>query len=871
MILHRMRLTNFRGVADREITFPDRGVVVVCGPNEIGKSSMLEALDLLLEHKDRSAKAKVVQVKPTHADAGSEVEAEISTGPYRFVYRKRFHKRPQTELKLIAPTRLQLTGDEAHERVQAILAETVDAQLWQAQRVLQSAATEAVTLSDCDALARALDAAAGEVDSAGGNETLLIDRIETEFARYHTGTGRPTKEWRAAIDRLEAAEAAAQQCREAVAEVDEKVRHHEQLTAAREQLAEELGPAVERLTAAEAEQSGVEAVGKHVEQARLVAEAATAARSAATQAKERRDTLAGAVASRTATLTTLRAQLAEAAAAEAEATTAADTAAAQSASAAGEVVTAEARLTQAQAAVRAGADREEARRLSERLARIGAAERELRRVVDDLAGITFTAESLTVLEKAHAQVEHVQAQLRSETASVEFTAAAELSITVDGVPRTLTAGQTWTPTGSRPVTVDLPGVLTVRIDPGATAADLHAELAAVQRCRDEALATAGVADLAAARELDRRRTALAHIRLQSEAGLAGLCAGEDVELLRTRLAELTADPVQAQPAVDPFATAEEQRLAVLALERLRAAAQAAATAAAAAAAAQVEKATTATVLRERVAAADSELQAVCDQLAALQADSTDVDVAAAAVAAEQAWQVAQRTLAELAEQYRSASPDAVAAELADARAAAEELRDGLGAAERALATITAHLEVMGSEGRQGRLDEADAELRRAAADHTRIGERAAAVKLLRDTMTRHRDNTRQRYVQPYRLELERLGRIVFGDTFEVEVDPALSIRARTLDGRTVPYESLSGGAKEQLGILARLAGAALVADEDTVPVVIDDALGFSDPERLDRMGEVFNTVGDSGQVIVLTCQRERYAGIADAKVIELSA
>ena len=45
----------------------------------------------------------------------------------------------------------------------------------------------------------------------------------------------------------------------------------------------------------------------------------------------------------------------------------------------------------------------------------------------------------------------------------------------------------------------------------------------------------------------------------------------------------------------------------------------------------------------------------------------------------------------------------------------------------------------------------------------------------------------------------------------------------------MPYESLSGGAKEQLGILTRLAGAALVAKEDSVPVVIDDALGFTTP------------------------------------------
>ena len=67
------------------------------------------------------------------------------------------------------------------------------------------------------------------------------------------------------------------------------------------------------------------------------------------------------------------------------------------------------------------------------------------------------------------------------------------------------------------------------------------------------------------------------------------------------------------------------------------------------------------------------------------------------------------------------------------------------------------------------------------------------------------------------------------------------------------------------------AGAALVAKEDTVPVVIDDALGFSDPDRLAKMSAVFSTVGDRGQVIVLTCTPGRYDGVADAEVIELTA
>jgi recombinational DNA repair ATPase RecF len=75
--LHRLVLKNYRGIDHREIDFPDHGVVVVSGANEIGKSSMVEALDLLLESRDRSTKKEVKQVKPTHADVGSEVTAEM--------------------------------------------------------------------------------------------------------------------------------------------------------------------------------------------------------------------------------------------------------------------------------------------------------------------------------------------------------------------------------------------------------------------------------------------------------------------------------------------------------------------------------------------------------------------------------------------------------------------------------------------------------------------------------------------------------------------------------------------------------------------------------------------------------------------------
>ena len=64
--------------------------------------------------------------------------------------------------------------------------------------------------------------------------------------------------------------------------------------------------------------------------------------------------------------------------------------------------------------------------------------------------------------------------------------------------------------------------------------------------------------------------------------------------------------------------------------------------------------------------------------------------------------------------------------------------------------------------------------------------------------------------------------------------------------------------------MARLAGAALVAKEDCVPVVIDDALGFTDADRLYQDGRGVRRRRGDGQVIVLTCSPQRYAGVGSA-------
>ena len=420
-------------------------------------------------------------------------------------------------------------------------------------------------------------------------------------------------------------------------------------------------------------------------------------------------------------------------------------------------------------------------------------------------------------------------------------------------------------------------MLTARVVPGAPASDTQAKLDAAQQVLTAALAAARVDDVAGARVLDQRRRELVSVRDKSTATANGLLGDDDVDALRARLAVLRdgeaadagrrdaagpTDPGSARVELDAAAAAHQRAIADCETHRK----------VAEAAAKQLgERVTQAGVAREKLTACYAELTVGRERLAQQRATATDDELL---VKAEADMEKARRVtglVADLGGELARCAPDAVAATLDEALRRVDALSDHHDEVADALRLVTAQLKVYGTEGRKCQLDAAETEREHAEAEYLRVHRRARAAQLLRSVMTRHRDATRLRYVDPFRNQVERLGRIVFGDTFEVEIDSELRICSRTLSGRTVPYESLSGGAKEQLGIVARLAGAALVAKEDSVPVVIDDALGFTDPDRLTKMGAVFDAVGGDGQVIVLTCSPQRYESVGAAHHIELSA
>ena len=103
----------------------------------------------------------------------------------------------------------------------------------------------------------------------------------------------------------------------------------------------------------------------------------------------------------------------------------------------------------------------------------------------------------------------------------------------------------------------------------------------------------------------------------------------------------------------------------------------------------------------------------------------------------------------------------------------------------------------------------------------------------------------------------------------MEISEDLQIASRTVNGITVPFESLSGGTREQLSLIFRLACSIIVAKDGGTPLILDDALGYTDPDRLHLMGAVLGKAAKDYQIVIFTCVPDRYENVGEATIVRL--
>lgn len=887
MKILRIRLQSFRGVADSSIEFDRDGVTIVEGPNEIGKTSAVIGLDLLLSEYDSSTKHAVKACQPVNRDVGPEVVAELMAGEYHVVFSKRWLKRPETTLTILAPTPANLSGRAAHDKMIEILRGDIDLELWRGLRYKQGEAISQATVGQNPSLLAALDAASGRIEDAQGVEVELWTRVEQERQKYVTpATGRSVAD-RVRLD-------------QDVVDKATKVAGLEETIAELETAAEELRGLRAKCTKLESDLARErQTLGEWQEKMRSIDDARQrieVLEARVHSAHSRRTMADGELAERVrlvANLETTRHDLEELnEQISREAPELGQAIEEERAARDSKDTLRDTLVALRQRANQASADADYSRKvvrvslLGPRVERVKEAVAQQLEAEEFLAGCSLTEELFERLTEANEVIIEQRARLAAEFPPASLRALAAIDVQVNGEGRTLSAEETIELPLGRELRVMLPNVAEFVLSGGSSIEERQDALGSATVDFEGILATAGVAGpnpMQSARQLRGERQRYEQIRERAEAALLIDLEGRTPEVLEAelvRLKEEISTYAGAERSGDNLPESLEEAAALRddlnrKIEEL--------TAQEVSAIRRHESATSAKqdveMEQARVGERHSQAQAALDDadtaLSAARAKLSDADLAAARDDATAGLAEAEEVVRLEAESLNVLDPATVAELLANSQGVVTRVEDSFEATKDQIRDREALLKVKGESGLHEQNDAAHSQLEILSRRKNQIDRQAVAAEHLHQVLARHRESARSAHVAPLKAEIERLGRMVFGPSFTIEIDREdLTIKSRTVDGVTVPFDALSGGAREQTSMIARLACALMVArtaggDATGVPIIIDDALGNSDPQRLATLGAVIAAAGRLTQVIVLTCMPDRFSNVGSAKVTAL--
>ena len=871
-----MQLRNYRGVVKSDVNFSQSGVTIVEGPNEVGKTAISEGLQLAIDLPDSSRSALVRAVQPVGRDEGPEVEISLSSGKYELVYRKRWLRQPETTLEIRTPHHENLTGREAHDRLKAILAETLDEELWRALRIQQG--TELMLPNfGVPSMGRALDRAAGG-DLATDREETLWTRIGEEYDKYWTPTGQLRVERRSSGQRV-------QEAKDRVAELTRQLQDIESDAAEMSRLIDEstrLSEAMKEFEKSERELdqrwNAIDRLRSEVERLDAIHSASEAQRDSAASKWQRRETLIATLDASTRALAELEAEATAAVPGLEAATRRREEAAAAHKDADAAVREVRARLS------RAIDDRDhlrqliEVEQLKERHDRYLVAEETLKRAEAYLESSRVDDEVAKQIEEAYIEDERARSAAGSAAASMEVTALRDMTLEVGDEIVALAVNEINRTLVEDEVVLTIPDVAQIRVSAGPESRGMAEQRRKTQEtyrllCEGVGVADATEARRAAQEQQDAQRNkeeALKAIERELRDLTPDVLLGK-VKNLTERVASYSKERPENPPLPPDLDEAQRIEAEVSGLvndcdAKLRDCEVASQNAEGELNGVRIDEAGR----TAKIEVATSSKRDDASQLALDREGQADEAFVAAVAAAQEKEAGDRKSLDEAKVQLSDADPDTVAALLDNAKQATKRAMDELQSNRDRQNGLRSSLDLRGEQGLQTSLDEAANQLNHFVREHERQEARAEAALLLRETFAKHRQQARQHYIEPFKESIDQLGRIVFGPTFAVELDEDLQVVRRTLDGTTLDVDQISTGAREQLGVLSRLACAVIVSPMDGgAPVMIDDALGWSDPQRLQGMGAAIAAAGKQCQVIVLTCTPGRYSHVGSAQVVSL--
>jgi DNA repair exonuclease SbcCD ATPase subunit len=804
MKLRALELEQFRKF-DRPIRIAgmDDGLNLVLGPNEMGKSTLFAALQAVLFERHRSQAQTVKSFQPAgHAGASPRValELEVDGRPYRI--EKRFLRRPSAQLTL--PDGRHLHGEAAEEALEALLGggdggRHSGPEVQSVWRLIWVGQGQSFALPEIGSGARTTLQSALDAEVGeilgGDHGGALIAGLDEALHELVYKAGRPRGRYKEADD-----------ARQALAlEIADLEARHDELERDLNDL-ERVRIEHDRLRADQG------APGTEQELAELAARR--------DQLKVRHAELReaeAALATMRHDLGQLQAELTRRHAAR-EALAAADRESEQASSS--EVELAEA----AAAAERLGA--ELAGKVDRLQATLDAAERQQR--------------ALQRLAQAIRQRDDGRAALRAVASEVrlELEPQARGRVRVDG--RSLDATSRWLRI-VEPLDIEIADVGRIQVRP--VIAD-HRRLQA--GVKDAERGIARELEALGLRPPDPKARQL-EFELAADVPLAGAAPG-----LRP---EGTEPPCWPEAAVVDTALAEADRQIDGLAGQLRAARRELDQAAGA----RHETRAAHGQAVARCAEAKRRLEQLRAELGEAERALPEGDLVARSAVRHAEVARAEAQLRQLQEHAPEESLDAVEQRIAALRQTLDDRAAALRERELTIERLRARIQALAGGGLDERLAVARRRFDELVRECAKYRAEVEALELLLRVLRDAERAAKERYVGPLVRRIRPYLDALFPDA-DLEIDPAFRITTVARRGGAEPFDRLSDGTREQIAVLARLAFAELLADQGRPAVVVlDDALAFSDDQRIEQMFEILVRAAAKLQIILLTCRERTFA------------
>lgn len=879
MRFHDIELHNVRAIDSLSITgLAERGVVVISGENESGKTTIAKAIHVALTTKWKSRSSEALSLNSHSSQEKPQVKLRLELDGYEFTLDKIFGstKDTGTIVTVHSPTAEVLKDDQAEEWLAARMHNADTKNLWQVFVAEQGQAQKTLSLGGYAQVTSALQSASGQ-RAETAEEVGLFEAVEAEYGNYFQKNGKERKQ----LTDVDKELAEAQQVRD---EAAKKVREFEALN--EEAARNEESQHTQRASLPEAKNEvehwaqALEELEKFrvaVSQAQEVSAAAKQQLDLAKQAQQERETFI-----QQAQDAKDQHSVAEKRVAELKEAFDKEVAALKKAQEDRDaVVTAyrEARKAEelAAAEVALGEKRGLVEALSKRVEKLDALRAQLAEQKEVIARNSVTEEVMEKLLTCEREVATATAVLEASSPSVQLSASSAQEVTVDGEKVGLAPeAETVQRAVTKPLAIEV-GDVTVAIQPGDGSDSQQRKLEKAEISLKEQLEAAGADSVAEAQKAYARRREAEKARFQVETSITAVSDGveyhqltaelddakEEARVQGERYRELAGedapteiDLVSAESRLEEAAVgrrdAESERdnadMRLSKLEKRPAHANY-------------------TKASSELEGARSVLKVREDSLTTAREKASDAEIFAAVENRGKDYEAAEEQLAAALKELAQRDADDVEASLAGAKQRRDAVENRLAELEKRRQEIRVHLDYFDSANEK--LAAAEGVVERTQRDRDSMRRRAAAAKTLMEVMTQARAASRNALADPLLRKLEEYGGGVFGAGTQFTMNEDLQIESRSNADGKFDVDELSGGAQEQLDILLRLAVAGVMEGGQGAPVIIDDALGYSDEHRLRRMNNALAKAGRDMQVLVLTCDEARFDRVTGAEFMKI--